>query len=75
MTKPILNGQCEKILEALALAPQDGITLQDIYELTDVPAASASAAIRHMRIVGLAKIESLKPAKSGPWTYRLETTT
>lgn len=66
-----MNGS-ERVLEALSVCGKDGLTLGEITLLTDVPAATASAAIRHMRQVGLAKIESRKPGRHGPWTYHLE---
>lgn len=67
-------SQWEKVLEALAMAGAEGITLEDIHTLTDVPAASASAAIRDMRASKTANIVSIRPDGTGPWTYRLELT-
>lgn len=69
-----MSPQWDKVLEALAIAPPEGLTLEDIHTLTDVPAASASAAIREMRSLGHAKILSIRPDGPGPWTYRLEST-
>lgn len=68
-----MSTQWERVLEALACAPPEGFTLEEIYCLTDVPAASASATIRCMREQGVANIKSLRPPSGqGPWTYRLE---
>lgn len=61
------------MLEALEMAGAEGITLEDIHTLTDVPAATASAAIREMRTFRGVKVLSIKPDGPGPWTYRLET--
>jgi hypothetical protein len=64
----------ERVLEALSVCGRDGLTLDEIHVLTEVPAATASAAIRHMRAVDGIKIESRRPEHGGPWTYHLEET-
>lgn len=68
-----LAPQWDKIIEALGVSGGEGLTLDEIHILTDVPAASASAAIRDMRTRGGIGVLSLPPSGGrGPWRYTLE---